>query len=362
MGPAAVPDAVGTRRTRPWGRLALLAFGPVALVTGLLGGLWRLGWEVPGGELAEFHGPLMISGLFGTVIGLERAVALGGPAYAAPVAAALGTLALLAGTPDIGAALYVAAASVLALASADILRRQPAVFTATLLLGAAAWLVGNILWLAGRPVADLAGWWLAFLVLTIAGERLELSRLLVPKRGSLPLFLLGLALVLGGASLGLAEASGAALFGTGLIVATLWLLRHDVARRSIRGRGAPRFFAACMLAGYAWLAVAGALMILAPPARAAFGYDLALHVVLIGFVLSMVFGHALIILPAVARLRLGYTPLLYGPLVLLHASVALRVAGGLGEWSAVRQASGALTVLALLVFAAAILHGARRRR
>ena len=41
-------------------------------------GLLRLGWAVPrpATELAAFHGPLMVSGFFGTVISLERAVAL----------------------------------------------------------------------------------------------------------------------------------------------------------------------------------------------------------------------------------------------------------------------------------------------
>jgi hypothetical protein len=102
------------------------------------------------------------------------------------------------------------------------------------------------------------------------------------------------------------------------------------------------------------------LLLVAPPKSASFGYDLALHAVLIGFVLSMVFGHALIILPAVARLRLAYTPLLYAPLALLHASLLLRVAGGLGEWIALRQWSGLLTVLALVAFAAALVYGARR--
>jgi hypothetical protein len=303
---------------------------------------------------------LMVSGLFGTVIGLERAVALGHrAAYAAPAFAAAGTVALLAGATGLGTLLYVGAAAVLAAASADILRRQPAVFTATLFIGAAAWLVGNLLWLAGYPIFDLVGWWLAFLVLTIAGERLELSRLLAPKRGSLPLFGLAVGLILAGATLGVVEAP--AVFGAGLVVATLWLVRHDIARRSIRQRGAPRFFASCMLAGYAWLAIAGALLLLAPPKSTSFGYDLALHAVLIGFVLSMVFGHALIILPAVARIRMTYSALLYGPLALLHASLVLRAAGGIMDWPGLRAWSGLITVIALVSFAAVAIRSALRR-
>ena len=48
--------------------------------------------------LVAFHGPLMVGGFLGTVIGLERAVALGrGWAYVAPLATALGAVALVAG-------------------------------------------------------------------------------------------------------------------------------------------------------------------------------------------------------------------------------------------------------------------------
>ncbi len=69
-----------------------------------------------------------------------------------------------------------------------------------------------------------------------------------------------------------------------------------------------------MLAGYAWLGLAGLALVAQPPSETAFGYDIALHAVLVGFVMSMVFGHAPIILPAVARVRIPYGPLLYGPL------------------------------------------------
>jgi hypothetical protein len=74
--------------------------------------------------------------------------------------------------------------------------------------------------------------------------------------------------------------------------------------------------------------------------------------VLIGFVLSMVFGHALIIFPSVARMRLRYHPALYLPLGLLHLSVLTRVIGDALESTTLRTLSGPMTVLALLAFAA----------
>jgi hypothetical protein len=338
-------------RARLATRAPLLALAALALASGLYGGLARLGWSLPSGNLAEIHGALLISGLFGTLISLERAVALARSwAYAAPAACASGTLLLLAGaaTP-FGAGAYALAAAVLAAGSLLITVRQPALFTGTLLFGAVAWLAGNIPWALGASIPDVSGWWLSFLVLTIAAERLELSRLLAPKRGSEAIFLFALGVLLAGAQNGVRTANGAVLFGMGLLLMTGWLLRHDIARLNIRRTGQTRFMASCMVVGYAWLVAAGVSLISSPDGSA-FGYDVALHAILIGFVLSMVFGHALIILPAVARLRVRYSGALYGPLVLLHGSVALRVGSGLAEWDLGRMTSGLLTACALVGF------------
>jgi hypothetical protein len=55
-----------------------MLLGMLALVGALVGGLVRLGWALAApAPLAAFHGPLMVAGFLGTVIGLERAVALG---------------------------------------------------------------------------------------------------------------------------------------------------------------------------------------------------------------------------------------------------------------------------------------------
>ena len=48
---------------------------------------------------------------------------------------------------------------------------------------------------------------------------------------------------------------------------------------------------------------------------------------LLGFVFSMVFGHAPIVLPAVARLRLPYHPVLYLPLARAAVESGLAPAG-----------------------------------
>lgn len=182
-------------------RLTLLACAGATLATGLWAGLARLGWDLPrGSSVAGLHGPLLVSGVFGTLIALERAVALGRAwAFLGPVASVAATVALLAGLPPEAAGWgYVLAATALCAASMRIVQMQPALFTVSLASAAVAWLYGNVIWARGGTVPDLVGWWLAFLILTVAGERLELSRLAPPRRGALPLYLAACGLLLSG--------------------------------------------------------------------------------------------------------------------------------------------------------------------
>ncbi len=341
----------------------LLACAAVAAGAGLWGGFGRLGWSLPVGDLAGLHGPLLICGLFGIVIGVERAVAFGRPyGFLAPVLSATGTLLLLGGTAaTYAAAFYTGSAATLTVVTTAIAAAQPALFTATLVIAALAWLVGNAMWWLGSSVPDVSGWWLAFLVLTIGAERLELSRVLPPRRGAAALFVAAAILLVAGAAVGINDETGRVVFGAALLALSAWLARHDIATRNIRRTGQARFMAACMLAGYGWLAVAGAVLMANTGATFAFGYDVTLHAVLIGFVLSMVFGHALIIVPAVARTNLSYSPLLYLPLVLLHLSVAMRVASGLVELHGGRMASGMVTGLALATFVAILSRSATKQ-
>jgi hypothetical protein len=132
------------------------------------------------------------------------------------------------------------------------------------------------------------------------------------------------------------------------------LLHYDIARRTIRQVGQVRFSAVAILAGHAWLGVAGAILLIVPPGAAALSYDAAIHAVAIGFVFSMIFAHAPIILPAITGLRVRHSDLNYLPLGLLHLSAALRVGTDLIGWTDVRAASGVVTVLALAGYVATL--------
>jgi hypothetical protein len=337
---------------RPLQRAPLLILGFAGLFVGAGAGLARLGWSVPAAvaAVAALHGPLMICGFFGVVIALERAVAIGRYwAYLGPLLAGAGCAAAVAAAASIAAWFFVAGSLVLLAASIDIFRRQTALFTFTLALGAGCWLVGNALWAAGSTVHDVVPWWFAFLILTIAGERLELSRFLAPSRVAKWTFV-AVIVVIGAGLLGTTSGWGVRVFAAGLVALAAWLLKQDIARRTVRNRGLTRYIAVCLLSGYVWLAVGGGIILADGLAPGTASYDAALHALGLGFVFSMVFGHAPIIFPAVLRVNVPYHPTFYGPLALLHVSLVARVAGdGLGQFAWTRV-GGLLSALALAAF------------
>lgn len=332
-----------------------MALTVVALLVGLWGGLVRLGWPLPVGRTAwpALHGPLMVGGFLGTLIGLERASALGVPAaLLVPAASGLGVLALVAGAAGPGLSLLLLGGVGLVLVSAEIVRRQAAPFTVLMGLGAVAWPVGTFLWAAGAPAGVAALWWGAFLVLTIAGERLELSRVLRPPPRAWRAFWAAVALYAAGLVLAPASpGAGVRVAGAGLVALAAWLGRYDVARHTVRRRGLTRFIALALLAGYVWLGVAGLIALGAGAgAMSGLAYDAVLHALFLGFAFSMIFGHAPLVFPGVTGVPLEYSPAFYGHLALLHASLLLRVAGDVAGLVAWRQAGGLLNSLAILLF------------
>jgi hypothetical protein len=342
-------------------RVALLVLGAIGLAVGVLAGLARFGVGVPAFAAAQAgqHGPLMIGGFFGVVISLERAVALGRSwAYAAPLSAGLATLATLAGFAD-APWLLVAASVALFAATADVFRRQRALFTFTLLAGTAAWLVGNLLWALGGAAQASVSWWLAFLVLTIAGERLELTRFLPPSPVAQRVFAAILAAIAAALVAGGTDA-GDRVFGGAQLALAAWLVKQDIARRTVRGTGLTRYVAVCLLSGYFWLAVGGFALLAEDVAPGRPERDAALHAIALGFVFAMVFGHGPIIVPAVLRVALPYHGAFYAPLALLHASLVARLAGDALGSPPLARGGAVANALALLAFVATMLAAVAR--
>jgi hypothetical protein len=141
------------------------------------------------------------------------------------------------------------------------------------------------------------------------------------------------------------------LFGLSMSALSVWLAAFDIARRTVRTHGLSRYMAVCLLLGYFWLFVAGAAWAatsLGLPFR-----DAALHTLALGFVFSMMLGHAPVILPAIARVKVLFGWAYYLPLVLLHASVVVRLFRGRMDFDAL-AAGAAGNALAIAAFVATV--------
>jgi hypothetical protein len=355
------------RRRPPWVP-PLIATAVAVLLGGLWEGLVYLNLPLPAGTgtMSQDHGQLMVLGFLGTLIALERAVALGKTwGYLAPAAAGAGGLAIVAGAPgDVGEALIGCGGLALVGIFVAVCRIQPSLHNLVLTAAAVCWVVAAGLWLGGWDISKFVPWLAGFLVLTVTGERLELSRMTgTSRRGRLLfaaaacLFAVGLlgSLAAGPspAAPGDAVPAGVRVTGAGLIALALWLARYDVARRTVRGHGLTRYMAVALLTGYAWLAVGGGLWLGLGQLADGGAFDAELHAIFLGFVMSMVFAHAPVIVPSVLGRPLPFRGYLYAPLVLLHASLILRLAGGdLAGSTVAWQWGGSLDATAILLFLA----------
>ncbi|MGB6040503.1 MAG: hypothetical protein WBG39_11700 [Gordonia sp. (in: high G+C Gram-positive bacteria)] len=337
-------------------RLALLIPGGLALLAGLDAALLLLGVGAPVtvGRLADVHGMLMVYGFVGTLVALERAVALSKLwGFLAPASLGLGGLALIFVEPSwIGGALLAFGSAMLIAVYVPLWQRNSATAVLVQAAGAVLALGGAILFASGVPIPYLLPWLAGYLILTIGGERLELARVAFAvgnaEAGAL-VACAGIWLAVP-ASL-LWPTAGYRVLGGTLLVFTVWLIVYDIARRTVRSTGLTRFSAVCLLSGYFWLLIAGGIWLVVGPVRDGTGYDASAHAVFLGFVMSMIFAHAPIILPAVLRRPLPYHPVMYVPAVVLHATLLLRIVVGDGAdqlWAV--TAGGIGNVVAVLLF------------
>ena len=350
-------------------RAPLMLLGVAALLAGLYGGLRRVGWDMPElrSTLLMAHGPLMVCGFLGTVICLERAVALGrGWGILAPMLAAAGGVMAITGLGTPAAWLALAASVLLLAMFVDFVRKQPAVAMVVMAVASGLWLVGNALWIAGYPLNEVMYWWMGFIVLTIFGERYAFSRMMAPSKTSKWLFGLSNAFVLAGllVVVVLSARFGAAMVGAGLLAASVWIAFFDISRKTARQTGLPRYVAVSVQLGGAWMIVGGALLVIYRDIPAGPVYDAIVHSVFVGFAFSMIFGHAPLIFPSVLKIPLQYRPYFYLPLVMLHASVLFHILSDLYGLSEGRKWGALLNAAAILLFFAANIAsaiGAKRK-
>ena len=346
----------------------LIVGAGISLLAGLDGALLMLGvWSpVMSTRLSDWHGPLMVLGFVGTVICLERAVTLGHRlGYLVPAISGLGVIVVLAPLPFDSAR---AGLAVLTLAQLGLLAIYVPLWRrsyddAVVIQGAGAFCAAGAaaLLTSGVRVSQIIGWLACYMILTICGERLELSRVTMARNHTLPTLCLTLvaALLVSVVS----PTIGWRVLGVVLIGLAAWLCRHDVARGGLRRGGQAAYIGLLLMVAYLWLATAGIICTIQGPPISLSGYDAVVHSIFLGFTMGMILGHAPIILPAVLRVRLEWTTWFWLPAFLLEASLLVRIGIGDGlKRSGAFQVGGVVNVVALLSLVAVIASHVRSRR
>lgn len=337
-------------------KFPLVLLSVLALLAGLWAGLYRIGWRIPPltPSLVSAHGPIMVSGFLGSLITLERAVALRLKwTYLPPILSSAGWLTIMLWQDSLVGPILFTLASFGGIAILiEITRREFALHTVTILLGMTAWAAGNVLWLLGWPVYQMAGLWQAYLVLTIAGERLELSRVLRPAARQKYLFG-GIALIyLMGVVFSLFNLqTGVRIMGAGTLLLAVWSIKNDIAWRNLNHKmPITRYISWSLALGLIWLGISGILNLIFGGQVAGPRYDAQLHAIFVGFVMSMIFGHSLIIFPAILGIQIQFKPLFYANLILLHLSLGLRIIADYANQITLRKWGGMLNEIAILGF------------
>jgi len=327
----------------------VLPFVLVSLVIGVLAGLFRMGWSIPMGEVAGEHGALMTGSFLGTLICLERIVALKKKwMYIIPVISGMSLVFFLLGEQRIAMSLLAVGSLGLVYIYIDLINRFKEYYFYVMMIGAIGWAVGNIIMIINPFYPQAAPWWIVFILLTVFGERLELSKFLPQSKLkrvtmiiSISVFMLGIILPY--------HTIGKFISGAGMLLIAFWLLKYDIARKSVKAKGMHRFTGSLLLAGYFWLLVCGLLMIY--DFNSLYNYDAMLHAFFLGFTFSMIFAHAPIIFPGVAGLIIRpFHDSLFIWAILLQISLAMRIVSGLLMESHYRTLSGMFNAVIIILF------------
>lgn len=323
------------------------------IILSLLSAIWsgwiRIGWNFPITNLAAQHGGLMVNSFLASLIFLERAVVFRNKlVIALPLFNALSIVAFAVGSPGIAQLLFILCSGGFSVICFYFIYQYKESHYFIFLVGAVCLLTGNIIFYRTNFYPSAVTWWMGFLLFTIVAERLELSRFLklTDFKRYLLWFCLGLVLVALVLSFHL---QGNIVFAIAIAMTAVWLLKYDMARHSIKANGQHRYSGLLLIVGYVWLVIMSVLLLFQQ--RLTFGYDAVLHSFFIGFIFSMVFSHAVIILPAVTKLPVKlYRPILYVWFALLQASLFVRIIADIMEDILCRKIGGMINGLSIILF------------
>lgn len=324
------------------------------LIAAVWGGLLRLQWGLPVVQASwiSYHGPLIVSGFFGTVMGLARAGLLGSRAgLLVPLATLTGAWCLLLGADEkAGSSLFLAASLGYLVVSAAFFRIQPPSFAALGLGGGMGWAWGNFLWWRGDPIPEAMTGWLVLFVLTISSERLESVRWRPTGKGAfVPWVAAGLMFM--GMIGGVFEPRvGIRMTAAGFLVLAVFLWTVDTGWKGPEGAGWRRYTKLCLRSAYVWLSCGALIGLTTAPVGSGFAYDAFLHCIFLGLVFSMVFSHVPLLLPRILKAPLPFHPVFYSHWILLQGSLTARIIGDLLGSTPWRRWGALLNALSLLLF------------
>jgi len=329
--------------------IAIFPFLILSLLTAIWTGWLRIGWSFPTTNLAAQHGALMVNGFLASLIFLERAVTFKNKwVLLLPFVNAISILAFALHLPKIAEIFFViGAAGFLGVCLYFIFRFKRAYYF-IFLIGAFCLVIGNIILYKTGLYPSAVNWWIGFWLFTIVAERLELSRFLALNhfKRSLLWICIGAVLL---AIFWPFDFYGKTLFAAGIGATGLWLLKYDMAKHSIKVKGQHRYSGVLLMMGYVWLLVMSILLLFQN--KLTFGYDAVLHSFFIGFIFSMIFSHAVIILPAITRLPVKlYRPVLYIWVALLQSSLVVRIVADLLGDVVCRKIAGLTSGISMLLF------------
>lgn len=337
----------------------LFPFVISGLLLGIVGGFVRVGyieWNISG--TAAQHGLLMVGGFLGTLITLERAMVMKNRLwlFVALLSGASIPILLLPEWGFIGKYLLLMASIGLVIIMYLQSMRHPQAYQYVMSIGAVSWFLGNFTLIYTGFVPAAAPWWVGFLIFTIVGERLELSKFLpTPPYAKMILYLL---LTLNFLGMWIPfHGAGNWLMGGSVIFISFWLLQFDMAKVAAKKENQFKYIGVGLRVGYLWLVLHGlalCFMELHP-----LFYDIYLHTFFLGFTFSMIWAHAPIIFPMIMNIKeKPYHPVLWIGWVLFQLTLLGRISSSLFLHSDLRTWFGVAngwSILGMFIMMAVIL-------
>jgi len=326
--------------------LPLIVF---SLLLAIWSGWIRIGWNFPVSKSVGQHGALMVGSFLTTVILLERAVTFKNQlVLLLPLINGLSAIFFVSGNTIIAQYLLLAGSFGFCVMVLSFIYRYKEQYYYLFFAGAFCLLIGNWLLIKNQFYPQSVPWWMGYLLLTIVAERLELSRFLQVSKLQNNMLLGSLLIAFAGLLIPF-HYKGDVIFAAGIALTALWLFKYDMAVKSVKRAGQHRYSGILLITGYVWLIVTAIFLLTANGNT--FWYDATLHSFFIGFVISMIFSHAPIILPAVLKLPVKpYRPVLYVWFLLMQASLLTRIIADTLILPELRKWAGMINGIVLLIF------------